>query len=65
MDYKKSINSSQMKKSIGQLIIYKTILFLLQFFNNFSALLLCKIYVIDFFNVIFFRFLLHHEVLKF
>ena len=37
-----------------------------QFFNNFSALLLCKINVLDLFDVgNFFKCFLHREILKF
>ena len=43
MDSKNSINSFEMKKRTGHLIIYG-IIFFCQFVNNFSALLLRKIY---------------------
>ena len=53
MHSKKSTNSFEKKKRRGNLIIHGTIFFFFgQFVNNFSALLLCKIYVFDFFNMV-------------
>ena len=49
MDYKKSINSFEMKKRIGRLIIEQ--FFFYQFVNNFSSLLCCKINVLHFFDM--------------
>ena len=41
-----------MKKRIGRLIVYVTIINFWQFVNNFSELLLCNIYFFDFFNMV-------------
>ena len=40
------------KKRIGHPIIYETIIFFCQVVNHFSALLLCKIYVFEIFNIV-------------
>ena len=37
---------------MGHLIIYRTIFFFGEFGNDLSVLLLCKIHVFDFFNVV-------------
>ena len=49
MNSKKSINSFQMKEDRTPGYLSKIFC---QFFNNFSALLLSKIYVIDIFNMV-------------
>ena len=51
MDSEKSINSIEMEKRIWYLIIYRKILLSNQFVNNFSALLLCKINILDIFDM--------------
>ena len=52
MNSEKSINSFEIKKKMGYVIFYGTIIFFLQFVNNFSAFLLCKIHVSNIFNTI-------------
>ena len=52
MDSEKSMNSFEKKRNIyGHFIIYGPILFL-QFPYNFSAFLLCKIYLFEIFNMV-------------
>ena len=53
MDFQKLINLFEMRKRIGCLIIYWTVVFL-QFVYNFSELLLCKINIFDVFSIIVF-----------
>ena len=50
MGSEKSISLFEMKKRIGYLIIYWTMI-VSPIFNNFSALLLCKINIFDFFDI--------------
>ena len=65
MDSEKLINSFEIK-NLSHLFIYGTIIVFWQFDNNFSALLLWKIYVFNIFKIAdFFTLLLYHEVLTF
>ena len=65
MDSEQSINSFQTKKNAKSRDCLWEIFFL-QFINNFSELLLCKIYFLtSLIWLIFFSFLLHRGVLKF
>ena len=65
MDSKKSINSFKIKTQKSHDYLWQNYLFW-QIVNNFSALLLYKIRVFDFFNIVdFFRFFLHRGLLKF
>ena len=65
MDSEKSINLFE--KKMDRLLDYLSNNYIVyQFFNNFSALLLCKINVLDLFDVgNFFKCFLHREILKF
>ena len=65
MDSEKLINSLEKKKVRSPDCLWDNN-FCLHFKNNFSPLLLWKIYVFDIFNMIdFFRFLLYREVMTF
>ena len=52
MNSEKYINSSEITKRLGHLIIYRTVGFFSHSFNNFSTLLLCKIHGFDIFNMV-------------
>ena len=59
-DMEKSITSFEMKKMVGYLIIYWT--FFNPFIKDFLTLLLCKINILDIFDIgDFFKFLLFAE----
>ena len=51
MDSKKLINCFEMKKTDSSLITYQKNYFVYQFVDNFSELLLCKINILDFFDM--------------